>query len=279
MRSLHFTKMHGIGNDFVILDCRHQPMPLDPAQIRALGNRHTGVGFDQLISIEPAQDATCAFAYGIWNTDGTRAGQCGNGVRCVAAWLHRDGALALGTTVQLASPSSVVSVRLLGANEVAVDMGKPIFAPASIPFLADAMAQNYSIDVGAQTLSIGAVSMGNPHAVLRVEDVDAQHLEQLGPSLSNHVRFARGANAGFVQILDRSHVRLRVHERGAGWTQACGSGACAAVAVLQQRGEVNASVQVVLPGGALQISRSEDGQSLWMTGPAAFAFEGEWPLL
>ena len=278
MRTLRFSKMHGIGNDFVLLDCRQQPMSLDVAQIQALGNRHTGVGFDQLISIEPAHDATSAFAYGVWNADGTRAGQCGNGVRCVAAWLHRAGELALNKAVQLASPSDAVSVRLLGANEVTVDMGKPVFAPASIPFVADLMAAAYAITVGAETISIGAVSMGNPHAVLRVEDLEDPHLQQLGPALSGHLRFPQGANAGFVHILDRAHVLLRVHERGAGWTRACGSGACAAVAVLQQSGDVDASVQVDLPGGTLQIARADTGESLWMTGAAAFAFDGEWPI-
>ena len=277
MPTLRFSKMHGSGNDFVVLDCRQQPMALDPAQIRALGNRHTGVGFDQLISIEPAPDPTCAFAYGIWNTDGTRAGQCGNGVRCVAAWLHRAGALALGATVNLASPSGAVIVRLLGTHEVTVDMGAPIFAPARIPFLADAMAPHYPIDVGGETLMIGAVSMGNPHAVLRVDDLADPRLEALGPLLSAHPRFPQHSNAGFVQVVDRGHVCLRVHERGAGWTLACGSGACAAVAVLQQRGDVDANVQVDLPGGALQIARSSAGR-VWMTGPAAFVFEGEWPV-
>jgi diaminopimelate epimerase len=275
MPSLHFSKMHGIGNDFVLLDCRQQPMTLDTAQIRALGDRHTGVGFDQLISIEPAPDATCAFAYGIWNTDGTRAGQCGNGVRCVAAWLHRAGALALGASVHLASPSGAVTVRLLGAHEVTADMGTPIFAPARIPFLAAAMAPHYPIDIGGEMLTIGAVSMGNPHAVLRVDDLADPRLESLGPLLSVHPRFPQHSNAGFVQVVDRGHVRLRVHERGAGWTLACGSGACAAVAVLQQRDEVDANVQVDLPGGTLQIARSSTGR-LWMTGPAAFAFEGDW---
>ncbi len=278
MTSLRFSKMHGIGNDFVVLDCRDQPMSLDRAQVRALGNRHTGVGFDQLLSIEPSADATCAFAYAIWNTDGTRAGQCGNGVRCVAAWLHRAGALSVGDTVKLASPSGVVAVRLLDTHEVAVDMGAPIFTPARIPFLADGMALHYALDVSGESLAIGAVSMGNPHAVLCVDDLDDPRLQQLGPLLSSHPRFPQGSNAGFVRIMDRGHVRLRVHERGAGWTLACGSGACAAVAVLQQRDDVDASVQVDLPGGTLQIARSDTDQSLWMTGPAAFAFEGDWPV-
>jgi len=279
--SLRFSKMHGIGNDFVVLDCRHGDFPLNPAQIRALADRHTGVGFDQLLSVEPARDPACAFYYGIWNADGTPSGQCGNGVRCVAAWLHRAGALALGDSVQIESPSGPVTVRLLGANEVAVDMGEPLFEPARIPFSAGQVADRYRIDVGGDALEIGAVSMGNPHAVmpiseLAIPDLTAAELQRLGPQLSGHERFPQGANAGFVQLLDRNHLRLRVHERGAGWTQACGTGACAAMAVLHQRGEVDDRVQVDLPGGTLRIDWAGPGRSLWMTGPAAFVFEGEW---
>jgi diaminopimelate epimerase len=273
---LHFSKMHGIGNDFVVLDCREHRFALDTAQIRALGDRHTGVGFDQLLSVEPPRDPSCAFYYGIWNGDGSASGQCGNGVRCVAAWLHRAGALALGDSVRIESPSGPVTVRLLGANEVTVDMGEPEFDPARIPFTADAIADCYAIAVGDERLEIGAVSMGNPHAVVAVDDLTDRALERLGALLTNHARFAQGANAGFVQQLDRSHLRLRVHERGAGWTQACGTGACAAMAVLHQRGDVDDHVQVELPGGTLQIGWKGPGHTLWMTGPAAFAFEGEW---
>ncbi|MFC5438294.1 diaminopimelate epimerase [Rhodanobacter umsongensis] len=273
---LHFSKMHGIGNDFVVLDCRRDGFALDEAQIRALADRHTGVGFDQLLSVEPPRDASCAFYYGIWNGDGSPSGQCGNGVRCVAAWLHRAGALALGDSVRIQSPSGPVTVRLLGANEVAVDMGEPRFEPARIPFAAEAAADRHDIRVGEDTLQIGAVSMGNPHAVMVVDDLDDPALARLGPLLSHHERFAQGVNAGFVQQRDRGHLRLRVHERGAGWTQACGTGACAAMAVLHQRGEVDDRVQVELPGGTLQIDWSGPGHTLWMTGPAAFVFEGDW---
>jgi diaminopimelate epimerase len=275
---LHFSKMHGIGNDFVVLDCRDEAFPLDVAQIRALGDRHTGVGFDQLLSVEPARDRSCAFYYGIWNADGSPSGQCGNGVRCVAAWLHRAGALPLGDTVRLESPSGPVSVRLLNANEVAVDMGEPIFEPARIPFAAGHAADRYRIELDADVLEIGAVSMGNPHVVVSVDDLTDPTLQRLGPLLSGHQRFTQGANAGFVRLIDRSHLQLRVHERGAGWTQACGTGACAAMAVLHRRAEVDDSVQVDLPGGSLQIDWAGPGQPLWMTGPAAFAFEGEWPI-
>jgi diaminopimelate epimerase len=275
---LRFSKMHGIGNDFVVLDCRHAGFPLDVAQIRALGDRHTGVGFDQLLSVEPARDPACAFYYGIWNADGSPSGQCGNGVRCVAAWLHRAGTLALGDSVRIESPSGPVTVRLLDANTVTVDMGEPIFEPVRIPFAAAAIAGHYAIDVAGATLDIGAVSMGNPHAVVAVDDLADPALQLLGPRLTQHERFADGANAGFVQQLDREHLRLRVHERGAGWTLACGTGACAAMAVLHQRGDVADSVAVELPGGTLRIDWAGPGHTLWMTGPAAFAFEGEWPV-
>jgi diaminopimelate epimerase len=273
---LRFSKMHGIGNDFVVLDCREHVFPLDAAQIRALADRHAGVGFDQLLSVEPARDPSCAFYYGIWNADGSPSGQCGNGVRCVAAWLHRAGALALGDDVMVESPSGPVTVRVLGPAEVTVDMGEPMFEPARIPFVAAAMADRYAIDVAGDMLDIGAVSMGNPHAVVVVDDLADPRLQVLGPRLTNHERFAENTNAGFVQQLDRSHLRLRVHERGAGWTLACGTGACAAMAVLHQRGEVDDSVAVELPGGTLRIDWTGPARPLWMTGPAAFAFEGEW---
>ena len=275
---LRFSKMHGIGNDFVVLDCRQRAFPLDAAQIRALADRHTGVGFDQLLSIEPARNPGCAFYYGIWNADGSPSGQCGNGVRCVAAWLHRAGALALDDSVTIESPSGPVTVRLLGTNEVTVDMGEPVFEPARVPFAAAATADRYEIVVGDERLDIGAVSMGNPHAVVAVDDLADPALQRLGPLLTNHPRFAQGANAGFVQRIDRGHLRLRVHERGAGWTRACGTGACAAMAVLHQRGDVDDSVAVELPGGTLRIDWAGPGHTLWMTGPAAFAFEGEWPV-
>jgi len=273
---LAFSKMHGIGNDFVMVDCRHQPFALDEEQIRAIGDRHTGVGFDQLISIEPPRDPSCAFYYGIWNTDGSPAGQCGNGVRCVAAWLHRAGELALGDTVRVESPSGPVTVRLGGPNEVTVDMGVPAFAPAQVPFAADAEAHRHAIEVDGEMLEIGALSMGNPHAVAVVDDLCAPSLLRLGPLLTTHARFPEGANTGFVQFVDRGQLRLRVHERGSGWTQACGTGACAAMAVLRLRGEVDERVRVTLPGGTLTIQWAGPGETLWMTGPATFVFEGEW---
>lgn len=273
---LRFSKMHGLGNDFVLLDCRATPFALDESAIRALADRHTGVGFDQLLSVEPAGDPSCAFRYGIWNTDGSPAGQCGNGVRCVAAWLHRAGMLATGETVRLESPSGPVAVRLLGAHEITVDMGEPVFEPARIPFEAEAETDRYVIEVNGVPLEIGAVSMGNPHAVVPVAALPSRDMAWQAPAITTHPRFPQGANAGFVQVLDRGHLRLQVHERGVGWTQACGSGACAAMAVLHRRGAVDGQVLVNLPGGSLRIDWAGPGHALWMTGPAAFAFEGEW---
>lgn len=271
--SLRFTKMHGIGNDFVIVDCRAQPLALDAAQIARIGDRHRGVGFDQLLAIEAARDASCAFAYSIYNTDGTRALQCGNGVRCVAAWLQRAGALGAGAT-RLQGPAGAVAVELLDHGKVRVDMGVPRFAPADVPLNLPA-ADPYRLRVDGVDVEFGAVSMGNPHAVIAVADVGAAPLATLGAALSGNAHFPSGCNVGFAQIVKRTHLRLRVWERGAGATLACGSGACAAVAVLRRRGQLDAVVDVTLPGGTLPIEWAGEGLPLWMSGATAFAFEGE----
>lgn len=270
---LRFTKMHGIGNDFVIVDCRARPFALSPAQIAQIGDRHTGVGFDQLLTIEPVRDASCAFAYGIYNTDGSRATQCGNGVRCIAGWLHHTGALGVGAT-RLQSPSGPVAVELLDGGDVRVDMGVPLFAPVDVP-LDLPVADPYRLRLGDADVEFGAVSMGNPHAVIEVDDVAGTPLATLGAALSTNAHFPQGCNVGFAQVLDRTHLRLRVWERGAGATLACGSGACAAVAVLRQRGKLDATVNVNLPGGTLRIEWPGEDSALWMSGPAAFVFEGE----
>ncbi len=273
---LDFTKMHGIGNDFVVLDCRTRPMPLDARTVRELADRHLGIGFDQLLSIEQAAEHHPArHAYGIWNRDGEAVGQCGNGVRCIAAWLHRAGLLALQETVLLQSPSGPVRVRLSDPHTVAVDMGEPQFEPTRVPFDAPHRADRYPLDVDGSPVTVGVVSLGNPHAVMQVDDLRAHALERLGPQITAHARFAEGCNAGFVQVLDAGHVRLRVHERGSGWTRACGTGACAAMAVLRDQGRVDARVDVQLPGGTLTIEWPGPGRTLWMTGPAAFVFEGQ----
>ncbi|MBA8882984.1 diaminopimelate epimerase [Dokdonella fugitiva] len=271
---LRFSKMHGIGNDFVVVDVRAAPFTLDAAAIRRLGDRHFGVGFDQLLTIEPARDPSCSFAYGIWNTDGTRAGQCGNGVRCVAAWLARAGELGPGMT-RLESPSGPVAVELCDDGSVRVDMGEPRFAPAEIPLVADAQGDMYAIDVAGRSVELGAVSMGNPHALVEVDDVAAAPVAVLGPQVEYAPAFPQRCNVGFAEIVSRGAIRLRVWERGVGETLACGSGACAAVAVLRRRAKVDAMVRVALPGGELEVRWDGPGHPVWMRGPAAFVFDGE----
>ncbi|HSX60592.1 MAG TPA: diaminopimelate epimerase [Tahibacter sp.] len=275
MELLPFSKMHGIGNDFVVVDCRARALPLDTAAIARLGDRHLGVGFDQLLTIEPARDASCAFRYGIYNRDGSEARQCGNGVRCVAAWLRREGALGDGLT-RLESPSGPVAVEVLADGRVRVDMGVPQFAPAAIPLREQAGAALYRRRLGADDVDFGAVSMGNPHAVIEVADSAAAPVAGWGPQLETHADFPDRANVGFAEVMSSREIRLRVWERGVGETQACGSGACAAVAVLAHRGRVGAEVDVHLPGGTLQIAWAGSGQTVWMTGPAAFVFEGNY---
>jgi diaminopimelate epimerase len=272
---LRFSKMHGLGNDFVIVDCRAKPLDLDAPAISRLGDRHFGVGFDQLLTIEVARDSTCAFAYGIWNADGSRALQCGNGLRCVARWLAREGLLAQGP-VRLESPSGPIAVELLDDGSVRADMGEPEFAPAAIPLLADECMDPYTIDVVGRDLRVGAVSMGNPHAVIEVDDVDTASVSVLGPQVEHADAFPQRCNVGFAQIVSRDAIRLRVWERGVGETLACGSGACAAVAVLRRRAKLDANVRVTLPGGVLDIRWEGPGHALWMRGPGAFVFEGDY---
>lgn len=272
---LRFTKMHGLGNDFVVLDARAAALRLGDEQVRAMADRRTGIGFDQMLLIENARESGCDFAYSIRNADGSSAQQCGNGVRCIAAWLRREHALR-SHEARLQGPSGAVAVKWLEDGRVAVDMGEPIFEPARIPFDAPAEAAVYALDVEGRCVRIGAVSMGNPHAVVEVEDAEVERLHALGPAITAHPRFRQGANTGFAQVLSRDAIRLRVHERGAGWTQACGTGACAAVAVLHRRDRVGDNVRVELPGGTLEIEWRGTGHTLWMTGPASFVFEGEW---
>ena len=271
---LRFTKMHGAGNDFVVVDCRRAPLTLDAAQIARLGDRHFGVGFDQLLTIEPARDPSCAFAYGIYNSDGSLARQCGNGVRCVAAWLHRAGAIGAGELL-LQSPSGPVSVTVGGDGRVRAGMGQARFAPQDIP-LRLPQSDPYRLSANGSEVEFGAVSMGNPHAVIEVADVATAPLETLGAALSLDEHFSQGCNVGFVQIVDRARVRLRVWERGAGETLACGTGACAAVVTGIRRGLLDSPVRVRTRGGELGIAWAGDGQPVHMTGPAAAVFDGEW---
>jgi len=274
---LRFTKMHGAGNDFVVIDLRDGAAPPAPERCRALADRRTGVGCDQILTIEPPASAGAVAGYRIWNADGSASGQCGNGARCVAAWLVRDGA-ARGPRFVLDSPAGVHAVDVLGGDRYRVAMGRPRFAPAQVP-MAGIEREEVRYEVvlpGIGTLGLGAVSMGNPHAVLEVEDVDRAEVGTVGPALQASGLFPESANIGFAQVVDRGRIRLRVYERGVGETLACGSGACAAVAVLARAGRVDRDVAVALQGGELRITWPDEGAEVLMAGPAAFVFEGEW---
>ena len=270
---IEFTKMQGLGNDFIVFDAAAAGEPLDPAKVRALAHRHTGVGFDQALMLEPARVAGHRAAYRIFNSDGSEVEQCGNGARCIAALLYSR-APALGRELTMDSPGGSVRARVREDGLVAVDMGVPDFDPRSLPMDAPAEALHYSLVIDGEPIDYGAVSMGNPHAVLQVADIGAAPVERLGPSIERHPRFPRRANVGFMQIQDRRHIGLRVFERGVGETLACGTGACAAVAVGRRQGLLEADVRVDLPGGTAHVSWPGTGEHLWLTGPAATVFTG-----
>jgi diaminopimelate epimerase len=271
---VRFTKMHGAGNDFVVLDRHAAHGPLAADVVRALGDRHRGVGFDQLLTIEPPRSASAIAAYGIWNQDGSPAGQCGNGARCVAAWLHRAGA---PTAFVMDSPAGPVAAEVHADGAVTVTLGRPAFDAAAVPMLGVAETRAFDLDTALGPRRFGAVSMGNPHAVTEVADVAMLDLAALGASVqARRDRFPEGVNVGAAQVLAPDAIALRVFERGVGETLACGSGACAAVVVLQRQGRVGRAVRVQLPGGDLTIEWPDDHAPVRMRGPAVFVFEGEW---
>ena len=276
MSTLRFAKMEGAGNDFVVLDLLGGALEPDPAIARRLSDRHFGIGCDQILLIEAANSPDAAFAYRILNADGSVAGQCGNGARCVALYLRERHGLADGAVLD--SPGGPVQVRFIGAERVELALGKPRFEPAEIPFAAEQSAALYKLDVDGQQLEIAALSMGNPHAVLLVDEIASAPVTSLGPAIENHARFADRCNVGFAQVLEPSHIRLRVFERGVGETLACGSGACAAVVALRRRGLLAASVTVDLPGGRLEVRWRGPGDPVYLIGPARFVFEGEYLL-
>ena len=267
-----FTKMHGVGNDFVVFDAPPDSL-LEPGSLRALADRRTGIGFDQALVLEVPRRAGTAVFYRVFNSDGDEVEQCGNGARCIAALLHRRGVTREGR-VTLGSPAGVVEARVDSAAFVTVDMGVPNFDPRSLPFEAPAEADPYPLELEDRTLEIGAVSLGNPHAVLVVPSVETAPVGTLGPAIERHPRFPRRVNAGFLEIVGRTHLRLRVYERGAGETLACGTGACAAAAVARRRGLIDAAVQVEVRGGELRVNWEGRGEHIWLSGPAEVSFEG-----
>ncbi|MBE4245522.1 diaminopimelate epimerase [Vibrio parahaemolyticus] len=270
----HFSKMHGLGNDFMVVDCITQNVFFSQDLIRRLADRHTGVGFDQLLVVEAPYDPETDFHYRIFNADGSEVEQCGNGARCFARFVRLKG-LTNKYSISVSTKKGKMILDVEDDGEVTVNMGVPEFEPNKIPFKAKQKEKTYIMRVGDKTLFCGAVSMGNPHVVTVVDDVDTADVDTLGPLLESHERFPERVNAGFMQVVSRDHIRLRVYERGAGETQACGSGACGAVAVGILQGLLDESVKVSLPGGELHISWQGPGKPLFMTGPATHVFDGQ----
>lgn len=271
---VRFTKMHGLGNDFMVLDLVTQRVKLTPKIVKKLGDRNFGIGFDQLLIVEPPGSPDVDFRYRIYNSDGSEVENCGNGARCFAKFV-RDKRLIGKDEIAVETANGRAVLKIREDRQVEVDMGAPRLNPADVPFDADAKAATYPITVDGEEYQISAVSMGNPHGVLLVDDVDTAPVETLGPKLEPHVRFPQKANIGFMQVVSRDEVRLRVYERGAGETKACGTGACAAVVAGILRGVLNDTVKVELPGGDLEIHWAGGDAPVIMTGPATTVFEGQ----
>lgn len=268
-----YFKMHGTGNKILVVDQRQKNLPPpSPSKLRELGNEATGPGFDQLMWVGPAEDPAHAASYRVFNADGSEVEQCGNGVRCVTSILTRD--LQHPNALTLESPAGPVSARVGEDGFVSVSMGSPEFEPARIPFLAEARSSQYTLDVDKHELEILAVSMGNPHCVLQVPDVDTAPVQALGPKIEHHERYPERTNVGFMRISDRTNIDLRVHERGVGETLACGTGACAAVVSGQQLGLLDERVNVRLPGGQVVVSWRGGEEPVWLTGNAELISEG-----
>ncbi len=270
---LQFTKMHGLGNDFVVIDAIDQRVDLSAAQIRFIADRHFGVGCDQLLLVERPRSRDTEFYYRIYNADGGEVEQCGNGARCFARFV-RDNGLTDNDTIDVGTAQGLIQLHIEHDGNVRVNMGAPRFLPSDIPFIADVETDLYALEVNGARYDIGAVSMGNPHAVLMVDKVADAPVEIVGPAIEGHPRFPNRTNVGFMEIESCDRIDLRVYERGVGETLACGTGACAAVAVGRRLGLLNDRVQVRLPGGELMISWHGNNDPVWMSGPAARVFEG-----
>ncbi|MEO5699155.1 MAG: diaminopimelate epimerase [Casimicrobiaceae bacterium] len=272
---LRFTKMHGLGNDFVVLDGVRQRIDLDGEQLRRLADRRLGVGCDQVLLVEPATGPDADFRYRIFNADGGEVEQCGNGARCFVQFVREEG-LTDKRVLRVETAGGMITPALTDDGQVTVDMGVPRFAPAAVPFAADAEAPSYALEVAGAALEVHVLSMGNPHAVQVVPDVEHAPVTTEGPQVEVHPRFPQRVNAGYMAIVDRANIRLRVWERGVGETPACGTGACAAVVAGIRRGWLDREVTVATRGGALHIAWPANGAPVWMTGPAVTVFRGEW---
>ncbi|TVU72050.1 MULTISPECIES: diaminopimelate epimerase [Cobetia] len=270
---VHFTKMHGLGNDFMVIDLISQRGRLRDADIRRLSHRNFGIGFDQLLVVEPPRDPDMDFRYRIYNADGSEVENCGNGARCFARFVL-DQRLTTKREIRVETAGGPLTLVVADDGRVRVDMGAPRFAPETLPFAAESDLPVHTLDVAGETLEIGVVSMGNPHAVLVVDSVEYAPVLELGPLIEVHPRFPKRVNAGFMEVVTPHEVRLRVFERGVGETLACGTGACAAVANGIRRGMLASPVNVTLPGGTLSIEWGGEGHPVFMTGPAETVFEG-----
>ena len=279
--TIAFTKMHGLGNDFVVIDATRQPFQPDAALLTRLGDRRFGVGCDQVLVVDPPPSDDVDFGYRIYNADGSQVGQCGNGARCLARYVADHG-LSSKRSLRVRTTSASLELRLLDNGEVTVDMGAPRFAPAAIPLAASTQASHYTADLAdGSTVRFGAVGMGNPHAVILVDDIDTAEVVRIGPLLQRHPLFPESVNVGFLQIVDATHARLRVFERGSGETLACGSGACAAFAAARSWGLLDARAELSLRGGLLTLEwAGSETAPVLMTGPATTVYEGrfEWSI-
>jgi len=271
---LKFTKMHGAGNDFIVLDGIAQTYKLKPERIRKICDRHFGIGCDQLLVVEPPSDPDVDFTYRIFNADGGEVEQCGNGARCFAKYV-RDRKLCARNPVRVETASGKIEITYKANNTYSVNMGQPEFEPAQIPLRAHKQAPSYRLSTSCGEIEYAGVSMGNPHAVITVDDTNTAPVANLGLELATHAEYPEGANIGFMQIVSEQHIRLRVHERGVGETLACGTGACAAVVSGIRAGKLTSPVTVSLPGGDLQIDWNGLGHSVILTGPAKTVFHGQ----
>jgi len=270
---LKFTKMHGAGNDFVVIDLISQRYRPQEQDIRLLADRHFGIGCDQVLLVEAPDSPDVDFRYRIFNADGSEVENCGNGARCFARFV-RDKQLTGKRVIRVQTAGGVLELRVRDKHQVEVDMGVPVLTPTAIPFMASQQADHYALIVEDRQLEIGALSMGNPHAVLRVDDVDRAPVATLGPIIEYHPNFPQRVNVGFMQVMSATEIRLRVFERGVGETLACGTGACAAAVYGMLRGWLRDTVTVQLPGGKLEITWAGAGHHVTMTGPTAVVFEG-----
>ncbi len=272
---IHFTKMHGLGNDFIVIDAINQNIDLSKNQISMMADRHFGIGCDQLLLVESPTQAGVDFNYRIFNADGSEVEQCGNGARCFARFV-KDNHLIDKNDIIVSTAAGIIKLHIETDGQVTVNMGIPRFEPEQIPFKASAISDRYFLNLENQRIEIGAVSLGNPHAVLQVDDIATAAVHELGRKIESHPCFPNRVNVGFMEVVARNHIRLRVFERGSGETLACGSGACAAVAVGRRQGVVDQNVTVELPGGTLKICwTGEDNEPIWMTGPTNTVYKGD----